>query len=56
MYSLQYHLVQVVKYRKKIFDNLEIIDYLKQRIREISETFDVKVINQECDLDPYVIG
>ena len=51
VYSLQYFGPQSQSQVWQTFDNLEIIDYLKQRIREISETFDVKVINQECDLD-----
>ena len=51
VYSLQYHLIQVVKYRREIFDDPMIVDYLKQRVREISETFGVNVINQECDRD-----
>jgi len=51
VYALQYHLVQVVKYRRKVFINDEIIDFLKQKTKEISSTFDVKIINQECDKD-----
>lgn len=49
--SLQFHLIFVVKYRKHIFDNDEIVDLLKMKIKEISETFKVDVINQECDVD-----
>lgn len=33
VYALQYHLVQVVKYRRKALVNDEIIDFLKQRNR-----------------------
>ena len=51
VYALQYHLVQVVKYRRKVFINDDIIDFLKQKIKEISSTFEVEVINQECDKD-----
>ncbi|CAG0949483.1 hypothetical protein METP2_00115 [Methanosarcinales archaeon] len=32
VYTLQYHLVQVVKYRKKVFDNEKIIKLLKEKI------------------------
>jgi putative transposase len=31
----------IVKYRKKALVNTEIIDFLKQKIHEISETFEV---------------
>ncbi|MEM3424117.1 MAG: IS200/IS605 family transposase [Nitrososphaeria archaeon] len=49
VYALQYHFVQVVKYKKDIFTNDKIIDFLKQIIRKISESFEVEVINLECD-------
>jgi len=51
VYALQYHIVQVVKYRKKVFTNDAIVDFLKQKVKEISSTFDVEIINQECDKD-----
>ena len=53
VHSLQYHLVQCVKYRRDVFDNNEIIDFLKQKIMEISIRFDVKVLNIECDKDHF---
>jgi len=53
VYALQYHLVQVVKYRRKALVNDEIIDFLKQKIHEISETFEVTVLNIECDKDHF---
>lgn len=49
VHSLQYHLVQCVKYKKDVFDNNKIIDFLKQKIHEISIRFDVRVLNIECD-------
>jgi putative transposase len=51
VYALQYHLVQVVKYRRQVFENEKIVDFLKQKVREISESFDVEVLNIECDKD-----
>jgi putative transposase len=51
VYALQYHFVQVVKYRKDVFVNDKIIDFLKQKIKEISTTFTVEIIDQECDKD-----
>jgi len=32
IYSLHYHLIFVVKYRRKVFTNDKIIDFLKQEI------------------------
>lgn len=51
VYALQYHFVQVVKYRNKIFIDDKIVDFLKQKVLEISDTFSVVVLNQECDMD-----
>ena len=53
VYTLQYHFIQVVKYRKKIFIDDKIIDFLKQIIRKISESFEVEVIDLECDKDHF---
>ena len=51
VYALQYHFVQVVKYRRQVFTNDKIIDFLKQKTKEISSTFDVEILDQECDKD-----
>lgn len=51
VYALQYHFVQVVKYRRQVFTNDKIIDFLKQKTKEISTTFDVEILDQECDID-----
>lgn len=53
VYALQYHFVQCVKYRKQVLDNEEIVELLKQKVREISETFEVDVLNIECDKDHF---
>ena len=53
VYLLQYHLVQVIKYRRKVFDNDKIVDLLKQKIQEISETFQVEVLDIGCDVDHF---
>lgn len=53
VYALQYHLLQVVKYRRKVLTNNKIIDFLKQKIRDISNTFEVEVLNVECDEDHF---
>jgi putative transposase len=51
VYALQYHFVQVVKYRRDVFTDDSIINFLKQRVLEISNTFEVLVLEQECDKD-----
>lgn len=50
VYSLYYHLIFVVKYRRKVITP-EIDDFIKQKIREISYTFDVKILSTETDKD-----
>ena len=51
VYSLNYHLILVVKYRREIFDNEEIVDELKSRTKNISENYEVEITNQEVDED-----
>ena len=51
VYLLNYHIILVVKYRKKIFVNDEIIERAKELMRKISTENDVEVINQECGDD-----
>ncbi|MGC8662163.1 MAG: IS200/IS605 family transposase [Candidatus Micrarchaeia archaeon] len=51
IYTLQYHFIQVVNHRKKIFANERLIDFLRQKANEISESFGVEIINFECDKD-----
>jgi len=51
VHALNYHLIQCIKYRKKVLTNQNIINELKERTRTIAERFDVDIINQECDRD-----
>ena len=51
VFTLNYHLIICVKYRRKVFDNDIIINELKERTRRIADGFDIKIINQECDKD-----
>ena len=51
VYTLNYHLIICIKYRRKVLDKQEIINELKERTRKIAEPFGVTIINQECDLD-----
>jgi putative transposase len=53
VYSLHYHFVQCVKYRRKAITNPLIVDFLKTKIHSISVTFDVDVLNIECDKDHF---
>jgi putative transposase len=50
VYSLNYHLVLVTKYRKKVF-NEEISERLKDIVFNISQNFQVNVLNQEVNQD-----
>lgn len=51
MFSLCYHLVTTVKYRQKVFVSDDIVSSLKSIIEEISDSFDVEVVEQECGDD-----
>lgn len=51
VYTLNYHLIMCVKYRRKVFDNENIINEMKNRTRNIAEGFGISIINQECDND-----
>jgi len=53
VYSLQYHFVQCVKYRRKALVNPLVIDLLKQTVHNISKNFDVEILNIECDKDHF---
>lgn len=53
VYALQYHFVQCIKYRRKVLIRQEITDFLKDKVREISERFEVGVLNIECDKDHF---
>lgn len=51
VFSLFYHLIIVVKYRKKVFTNDELVSDLKTIISTISESFQVEIVEQECGDD-----
>jgi putative transposase len=53
VYALQYHLVQCIKYRKPALSEEKVCNFLKTKVHEISKTFDVEVLNIECDVDHY---
>ena len=51
VFALTYHFITVVKYRRKIFNNEQIVDLLKSTTMSIADSFDVEIINQETDQD-----
>jgi len=51
VYSLNYHFIQCIKYRRNVLDNEKIIDELKQRTKKIANTYDIEIINMETDKD-----
>lgn len=51
VYTLNYHLIVCVKYRRQVFTNDAIINELKERTKNIAKGFDITIINQECDKD-----
>ena len=50
-YKLMYHLIIVVKYRKNVFTQNNIISDLKQKIIDISTDFDISILDQGIDSD-----
>ena len=51
VYTLNYHMVQCIKYRKKVLNNENIIEELKTRTFRIAEPYNVKILAIETDLD-----
>ena len=51
VYLLNYHLILITKYRKKVFINDAIVERTKDIMRKIANDFDVDIINQECGTD-----
>ena len=51
VYTLNYHLIICIKYRRKVFGNDEVINELKERTKNIAKRFDITILNQECDKD-----
>ena len=51
VFSLQYHLIVVVKYRQKVFVEDNILSDVKEIISKISSDFDVQILEMECGID-----
>lgn len=50
VYSLQFHLVLVVKYRKKVLVG-KLAERLREIVVEVAEHFGIEIIEQETDKD-----
>lgn len=51
MFSLHYHFITCVKYRKPVFERDDIVSDLKQVVEQISSEYGVTIIEQECGKD-----
>ena len=51
VYILNYHLVQCIKYRRKVLDFPEIIEELKSRSHKIADSYGIEIQAIEPDLD-----
>ena len=51
VYSLRYHPILVVKYRKKVFTTDHIIEDLKEFNKGVAAGYGVEILNQECGDD-----
>ena len=50
-YILQYHIIFVCKYRKKLFINKKISDNIKSLSRDICSQYDINIKHMETDSD-----
>ena len=51
VYSLKYHLIICVKYRKKVFEKEYIAEECKNIIKSLSKDYDVDILEIECGYD-----
>lgn len=51
VFALNYHLVIVVKYRKHVFTNDQIINDLKELVLAVAANNKVNIVAQECGVD-----
>ena len=51
IFSLQYHIILVVKYRQKVFVKDEIVFAIKDIVNKIASDFDVELLECECGDD-----
>jgi putative transposase len=53
VYSLQYHLIVCTKYRRVVFDAPQHVDFLKQKLHDLSEKRDLRVLEVGVDEDHF---
>lgn len=51
VYTLSYHLVQCIKYRRKVLDSEAMISDLKERSKKIASSYGIEILSMETDLD-----
>ena len=51
VYSLSYHLIIVVKYRKKIFASDEIVESFKNFCKTVGDPYGITIKQMECGID-----
>jgi putative transposase len=51
VYSLHYHFITCVKYRRKVFVRDDIVEDLKQITEQVASEYDVQIVEQECGED-----
>ncbi len=51
VFTLNYHYIQCIKYRRKALVNEKVINELKERTQKISKAYGIQILNQECDKD-----
>lgn len=51
IFSLHFHFVTCVKYRKPVFEREDLVEDLKVFIEELSKEYGVSIIEQECGKD-----
>ena len=53
VYSLQYHLIVCTKYRQVVFDDPDLVDFLKRKIHDLSQNRDIRVFEVGVDDDHF---
>lgn len=51
VFSLHYHFIACVKYRRKVFVRDDIVKDLKEITEQVASEYDVTIIEQECGED-----
>ena len=51
VFSLHYHFIACVKYRRKVFVRDDIVQDLKEITEQVASEYDVTIIEQECGED-----